>query len=197
MYSHMWKVAPCGLRPKTVRSTFRAAPKTLRFTKNPGLRPKTLRSTFRAAPKTLRCTKNPGLRPKPCATLSALHQTLGGPADVAVGALRILLRGASALPWETIQNVLLRAARLDMNAELDAFAAGVASRQVEAPPDLASLTASLVDSPPLAKAVLDSAGAGPALVQILSSSLADDNFFGPLLRPACARPSSPKQRSQH
>jgi hypothetical protein len=80
------------------------------------------------------------------------------PADVAVGALRILLRGAAALPWETIQAVLLRAARLDMNTELNAFAAGLASRRVEAPPDLASLTASLVDSPPLAKAVLDSAG---------------------------------------
>lgn len=60
-----------------------------------------------------------------------------------------------------------------MNAELDAFAAGVASRQVEAPPDLASLTASLVDSPPLAKAVLDSAGARSACSVVPFCTLRD------------------------
>ncbi len=77
---------------------------------------------------------------------------------MAVGALRILLRGAAALPGDTLQAVLLRAARLDMTADLAAFAAGLAARRVEAPPELAALTAALTDSPALVKGVLDSAG---------------------------------------
>ena len=79
-------------------------------------------------------------------------------ADVAVAALRTLLRGVAFLASEDLQAVLLRCAQCDMGAEVSSVAARTVANGTGASPETAALLAALVDDSRLARKALHSSG---------------------------------------
>lgn len=79
-------------------------------------------------------------------------------ADVAVAALRTLLRGVAFLEAEDLQAVLLRCMQCNMGGEVSSVAARTVANGTGASPETAALVAALVDDSNLARKALHSSG---------------------------------------
>ena len=79
-------------------------------------------------------------------------------ADVAVAALRTLLRGVAFLEAEDLQAVLLRCVQCNMGGEVSSVAARTVANGTGASPETAALVAALVDDSNLARKALHSSG---------------------------------------
>lgn len=79
-------------------------------------------------------------------------------ADVAIAALRTLLRGVAFLEGEDLQAVLLRCAQCNMTGEVSSVAARTVANGTGASPETTALVAALVDDSNLARKALHSSG---------------------------------------
>lgn len=92
------------------------------------------------------------------------------PADVAIAALRTLLRGVASLEAEDLQAVLVRCAQCNMGGEVKSVAARTVADGTGASPETTALVAALANDPSLARQALQSSGelTGPAPMHCLS-----------------------------